>query len=142
VPGRRTGRAPARPCAVHGLRPGRGAPDRPGAHRRERRLGFDRRRADRAQGVRLLAQPPRPHRPARPRGGGCRAGGRRAVKRLLYYAARVLTAFDWPLLLILLLLAALGLTVMHSAVGGTDWRFADQARNFLIAFVVLWAVAL
>jgi len=64
------------------------------------------------------------------------------MRRLLYYAARVLTAFDWPLLLILLLLAGLGLTVMHSAVGGTDWRFADQARNFLIAFAVMWAVAL
>jgi rod shape-determining protein RodA len=64
------------------------------------------------------------------------------MKRLLQYLVRVLTAFDWPLLLILLLLAGLGLTVMHSAVGGTDWRFADQARNFLVAFVAMWAVAL
>jgi len=64
------------------------------------------------------------------------------MRRVLYYLARVFTAFDWPLLLILLLLAALGLTVMHSAVGGTDWRFADQARNFMVAFVVMWAVAL
>jgi rod shape determining protein RodA len=31
---------------------------------------------------------------------------------------------------------------MHSAVGGTDWRFADQVRNFRIAFVGLWIAAL
>ncbi len=41
-----------------------------------------------------------------------------------------------------MLLAALGLTVMHSAVGGTDWRFADQSRNFIIAFFAMWVVAL
>src|SRR5690606_12352954 len=38
--------------------------------------------------------------------------------------------------------AALGLTVMHSAVGSTDWRFAEQSRNFLIAFCAMWVVAL
>jgi rod shape determining protein RodA len=55
---------------------------------------------------------------------------------------RFLTAIDWPLMVILLLLAATGLLVMHSAVGGTDWRYADQARNFLIALVAMWAFAL
>lgn len=64
------------------------------------------------------------------------------MKSLLNAALRVLTAFDWPLLAMLVLFTALGLTVMHSAVGGTDWRFADQARNFAIAFAVMWAVAL
>jgi rod shape determining protein RodA len=64
------------------------------------------------------------------------------MKRLALILLRVLTVFDWPLLLILLLLTALGLTVMHSAVGSTDWRFADQSRNFVIAFFAMWAVAL
>ena len=64
------------------------------------------------------------------------------MKRFLAMALRVLTAFDWPLLFVLMLFAALGLTVMHSAVGGTDWRFADQSRNFILAFFVMWAVAL
>jgi rod shape determining protein RodA len=64
------------------------------------------------------------------------------MKRLLQWLVKVLTAFDWPLLALLVLMAALGMTVMHSAVGGTDWRFADQLRNFLIAFVCMWGVAL
>lgn len=64
------------------------------------------------------------------------------MKRLGAILARVFLAFDWPLLVILLLLTALGLTIMHSAVGSTDWRFADQSRNFLIAFGAMWVVAL
>jgi rod shape determining protein RodA len=64
------------------------------------------------------------------------------MKRLALILLRVVTIFDWPLLFILLLLTALGLTVMHSAVGSTDWRFADQSRNFVIAFFAMWAVAL
>jgi len=64
------------------------------------------------------------------------------MKRLLQWAATVLLAFDWPLLAILLLMALLGMTVMHSAVGGTDWRFADQGRNFLLALGAMWIVAL
>lgn len=64
------------------------------------------------------------------------------MKRLVLVLLRVVTVFDWPLLLILLMFTALGLTVMHSAVGGTDWRFADQSRNFLIAFAAMWIVAL
>ncbi|MVW78619.1 rod shape-determining protein RodA [Bordetella sp. 02P26C-1] len=64
------------------------------------------------------------------------------MKRLGAILARVFLAFDWPLLVILLLFAALGLTIMHSAVGNTDWRFAEQSRNFLIAFGAMWVVAL
>ncbi|AOB32857.1 ADP-ribosylglycohydrolase [Bordetella sp. H567] len=64
------------------------------------------------------------------------------MKRLALILLRVVTAFDWPLLCILVLLTALGLTVMHSAVGSTDWRFADQSRNFIIAFFAMWVVAL
>src|SRR5690606_4106843 len=51
-------------------------------------------------------------------------------------------SLDWPLLAILVLMTLLGLTVMHSAVGGTDWRFADQSQHFLLAFIALWIVAL
>jgi rod shape determining protein RodA len=64
------------------------------------------------------------------------------MKRLIQYALRAINAFDWPLLALLVLMCLLGLTVMHSAVGGTDWRFADQSRNFLIAFVFMWIAAL
>jgi len=64
------------------------------------------------------------------------------MKRVLQYGVRTITAFDWPLLALLVIMTVLGLTIMHSAVGGTDWRFADQARNFLIAFVALWIAAL
>lgn len=64
------------------------------------------------------------------------------MKRFGLILLRVFTAFDWPLLAILLMFAALGLTVMHSAVGGTDWRFAEQSRNFIIAFFAMWIMAL
>lgn len=64
------------------------------------------------------------------------------MKRLALILLRVVTIFDWPLLCILVLLTALGLTVMHSAVGSTDWRFADQSRNFVVAFFAMWVVAL
>ncbi|TAL77857.1 MAG: rod shape-determining protein RodA [Burkholderiaceae bacterium] len=64
------------------------------------------------------------------------------MKRLLQWVIRAFMAFDWPLLLILMLMAMLGMTIMHSAVGGTDWRFAEQSRNFLLAFIVMWMVAL
>ena len=52
------------------------------------------------------------------------------MKIILKVLARCLTSIDWPLMLILLLLATVGLVVMHSAVGSTDARFSDQARNF------------
>lgn len=64
------------------------------------------------------------------------------MKRIIQYALKAISAFDWPLLALLVLMCLLGLTVMHSAVGGTDWRFADQSRNFLIAFVFMWVAAL
>lgn len=64
------------------------------------------------------------------------------MKRIIYWLNRAFTAFDPPLLALLLLMSVLGLTIMHSAVGGTDWRFADQSRNFLIAFIVMWAAAM
>lgn len=64
------------------------------------------------------------------------------MKRFLAWVVKALTVFDWPLLALLVLMAVLGLTVMHSAVGETDWRFADQLRNFLVAFMFMWAVAL
>lgn len=64
------------------------------------------------------------------------------MKRVWQWGLRALTIFDWPLLVLLVLMAACGLIVMHSAVGGTDWRFADQARHFMVAFLVMWTVAL
>jgi rod shape determining protein RodA len=60
------------------------------------------------------------------------------IFRMLF---RCLTSIDWPLMLILLLLAAVGMVVMHSAVGSTDARFADQARNFYVALFAMWVVA-
>ena len=63
------------------------------------------------------------------------------MKRFGLILLRVFTAFD-AALAILLMFVALGLTVMHSAVGGTDWRFADQSRNFVIAFFAMWIMAL
>lgn len=63
------------------------------------------------------------------------------MKRLMQWCLRAITIFDWPLLCLLLLLATLGLVVMHSAVGSTDWRFADQSRYFVVAFFVMWIVA-
>ena len=64
------------------------------------------------------------------------------MKRLMQLVFRVLGVFDWPLMFILLMMTAVGLLIMHSAVGDTDWRFADQARNFGLAFFALWVVAL
>lgn len=63
------------------------------------------------------------------------------MKLLLQGALKALRSLDWPLLAILVLMTLLGLTVMHSAVGGTDWRFADQSQHFLLAFFVMWIVA-
>jgi rod shape determining protein RodA len=63
------------------------------------------------------------------------------MKIILKMLARCLTSIDWPLMLILLLLATVGLVVMHSAVGSTDARFSDQVRNFYIALAALWVVA-
>lgn len=64
------------------------------------------------------------------------------MKRLLLWGRAALMAFDWPLLALVVLMALVGMTVMHSAVEGMDWRFADQLRNFVIAFVLMWVAAL
>lgn len=64
------------------------------------------------------------------------------MKRIVDAIVKALTIFDWPLLAILVLMMLLGMTVMHSAVGGTDLRFSDQMRNFMIAFFAMWAAAL
>ena len=63
------------------------------------------------------------------------------MKIIFRMVFRCLTSIDWPLMLILLLLAAVGMVVMHSAVGSTDARFADQARNFYVALIAMWIVA-
>jgi len=57
------------------------------------------------------------------------------------YVRRLIGVFDWPLLTILLLMATLGMVIMHSAVGGVDGRFADQLRNFLLAFGAMCVAA-
>ena len=51
------------------------------------------------------------------------------MNRIMNWILGSLRCIDWPLLLILALLSGLGMTVMHSAVGDTDWRFADQGRK-------------
>ncbi len=61
---------------------------------------------------------------------------------LFNWVVRFFRAIDWPLFLIVLSLSCLGLLVMHSAVGSTDWRFADQRRYFIAALAVMWLVAL
>lgn len=64
------------------------------------------------------------------------------MKFVVNFIARMFNAIDWPLMVILAILGAVGLLVMHSAVGGTDWRFADQTRNFVVALVAMWVVAM
>ncbi len=64
------------------------------------------------------------------------------MKALFKALSRMVTAFDWPLMIVLLLLGATGLLVMHSAVGGTDSRYADHLRNLLITLGVMWIVAM
>ena len=61
---------------------------------------------------------------------------------LFNWLLRGIRVIDWPLLLIVACLSAAGLMVMQSAVGGTDWRYADQSRYFVVALVVMWLVAL
>lgn len=64
------------------------------------------------------------------------------MKRLWYWTRRVFGVLDAPLLLLLMLLAVTGLTVMHSAVGDTGGRFAAQLGHFMLAFGIMWGVAL
>lgn len=65
-----------------------------------------------------------------------------AMNAILRYVVYAFRSIDWPLLMILVLFAGLGMLVMHSAVGGTEGRFDGQARNFLIAFGTMWFVSL
>ena len=53
----------------------------------------------------------------------------------------LLRGFDWPLILILLALAGIGLVVMYSAGYDHGTRFADHARNMLLAAGILFLVA-
>lgn len=64
------------------------------------------------------------------------------MKRVSPWVIKAIFAFDWPLLAILALMTVLGMLVMQSAVGGTDWRFSDQGRNFMIAFAAMWVAAM
>ena len=50
--------------------------------------------------------------------------------------------FDGPLTVILLLLVGVGLVTMYSAGNNFPGRMEDQARNIIVATVVLWAAAL
>lgn len=61
---------------------------------------------------------------------------------VMQWVIRAFRTFDWPLFLILLIFTALGMLVMHSAVGDADGRFIAQGRNFLLAFFVMWFVSL
>lgn len=53
----------------------------------------------------------------------------------------MLRGYDWPLLLLVLALAGLGLTAMYSSGFDHGSRFADHGRNMLIAAAVMLAVA-
>ena len=64
------------------------------------------------------------------------------MRYVVAFVVRMFNAIDWPLMVILAILAGIGLLVMQSAVGGTDWRFADQTRNFVVALVAMWVVAM
>jgi len=55
--------------------------------------------------------------------------------------APLLRGFDWGVLLPVLALAACGLVVMYSAGADYGTRFADHARNMLIAAALLFGVA-
>lgn len=62
--------------------------------------------------------------------------------RLFNVVMQVFRSVDWPVMVLLALLSVVGLLVMHSAVGGTDWRYADQSRYMVYALIVMWIVAL
>lgn len=61
------------------------------------------------------------------------------IAGLIYKSFR---SIDWPLMILLVLFAVVGLFVMHSAVGGAEGRFIAQSKNFLIALFVMWFVSL
>ena len=53
----------------------------------------------------------------------------------------VMAGFDWPLLLIVMCLCAVGLAAMYSAGYDHGTRFIDQSRNMALAGIVLFTVA-
>ena len=57
------------------------------------------------------------------------------------HVGTVLRGFDWPLLLAILMLAAIGLVAMYSAGYDHGTRFKDHGRNMLLALAVLFLVA-
>ncbi|MDO9071974.1 MAG: rod shape-determining protein RodA [Rubrivivax sp.] len=57
------------------------------------------------------------------------------------WVRRVLSGFDGPLFLAVLMLAAVGLVAMYSAGYDHGTRFVDHGRNMLLALVVLFVVA-
>ena len=54
---------------------------------------------------------------------------------------RLLEGFDWPLVLVVAVLASAGLLAMYSSGYDHGSRFADHARNMLIAGSILFVVA-
>ena len=55
---------------------------------------------------------------------------------------RLTRRLDGPLMVVIVVIAAISLTVVYSASGGATFdRMLGQARNFAIAFVVMWVVA-
>ena len=53
----------------------------------------------------------------------------------------VVLGFDWPLLLVVLALAGLGMVTMYSVGYDHGTRFVDHGRNMLLAAVLMFAVA-
>jgi|SRR5690625_1307043 len=64
------------------------------------------------------------------------------MRKIWHAVVTAVLAFDWPLLFLLGIMSVLGLTVMQSAVGIGDARFGEQYRNFIVAFFLMWGVAL
>ncbi|WP_084493568.1 rod shape-determining protein RodA [Brackiella oedipodis] len=62
--------------------------------------------------------------------------------KIMNLIIKAFRAFDFPLLLILLCFFGMGMMIMHSAVGGVEGRFARQLQNFVLAFAVMWVVAM
>ena len=60
---------------------------------------------------------------------------------LLQRVLPMLRGFDWPLIGLLLLLTAIGLTAMYSSGYDHGTRFADHGRNILLAAGILFFVA-
>ncbi|WP_338845407.1 rod shape-determining protein RodA [Massilia sp. W12] len=53
-----------------------------------------------------------------------------------------LMVFDGPLLFLMLLLSGVGMLTLYSAGHDFAGRFEDQLRNLLVAFAVMWVVAM